>query len=200
MYFITSSKAIFRQKFNQKWSVLPYICMRKKKLNMGLNKVIYLSFHVLSAESQTSYTNVSANLRKNIKVFRDIHHGLVRRWFLKNEAKKSHVTVPLNKKWGSNCVPHLFVPGTTASGYLLINFTCVLTYIVNIYLYQTRRLYVQNFPWIVRSVPGSGEMLGFNSGGGKRSHSVEPGSLSRNWRVFLKLLPLLPPPSPPTSY
>jgi hypothetical protein len=55
-----------------------------------------LTFRGLSAESQTSCTNISANLQKNIKQFLDVHQGL-RCWLIKkNETKKSHATVPIN--------------------------------------------------------------------------------------------------------
>ncbi len=56
-----------------------------------------LTFCGLSAESQTSCTNISANSRKNIKQFLDVHQGPIGYWLMKkNKTKKSHATVPLN--------------------------------------------------------------------------------------------------------
>jgi hypothetical protein len=65
-----------------------------------------LTFRGLSTESQTKFTNISANSRKNIKQFLDVHQGPIRCWLMKkNETKKSHATVPLNSPTAERCVP-----------------------------------------------------------------------------------------------
>jgi hypothetical protein len=55
-----------------------------------------LTFCRLTAENQTSCTNISAISWKNIKQFLDIHQGAIRFWLMKkNETKKYLATVPL---------------------------------------------------------------------------------------------------------
>ncbi len=48
-----------------------------------------LTFRELSAESQTSCTNISANSRKNIKQFLDIHQGPIWCWLMKKTGPKN---------------------------------------------------------------------------------------------------------------
>jgi hypothetical protein len=48
-----------------------------------------LTFRGLSAESQTSCTNISANSRKNIKQFLDVHQGPIRCWLMKKTRPKN---------------------------------------------------------------------------------------------------------------
>ncbi len=78
-------RSIIRGKF---WLSENYTPERHAFLRYNPRKV--LTFHGLSAGSQTSCTNISANLRKNNNQFLDVHQG-------PNETKKSHATVPLTR-------------------------------------------------------------------------------------------------------
>ncbi len=60
------------------------------------NPLKVLTFCGLTAESQTSCTNISAKSRKNIKQFLDVHQGPNGCWHMKkSDTEKSHATVPL---------------------------------------------------------------------------------------------------------
>jgi hypothetical protein len=66
-------KLISDNNFTHGWSVLPKVCTKFFFKNIGSTKKNFLTFRRLTPESQTSCTNISANFRKNMKVFLDVH-------------------------------------------------------------------------------------------------------------------------------